>query len=51
MNHTPINLLPLDDSLLKIEFFMAIKKNHEVSPKLQNMIELFQKLDLKSEIK
>ncbi|MGN1271730.1 MAG: LysR family transcriptional regulator [Lactobacillus sp.] len=50
MRQTPINLLPIDENLIYIQFFIATQANSELSPALQNLIDDFKKLDLKANI-
>ncbi|CCI85094.1 LysR family transcriptional regulator [Lactobacillus pasteurii] len=48
---TPINLMPIDVNLLKLEFFIAVKENRPLSPKLAELIKAFESLNLESYIK
>lgn len=50
MRQTPINLLPIDENLIYIQFFIATQANNELSPALQNLIDDFKELDLKAKI-
>ena len=50
MRQTPINLLPIDENLIYIQFFIATQTNKELSPTLQRLITCFKKLNLKSSI-
>ncbi|MGN1284750.1 MAG: LysR family transcriptional regulator [Candidatus Limosilactobacillus intestinavium] len=50
MRKTPINLLPIDENLIYIQFFIATQANEELSPALQNLTDSFKKLDLKTKI-
>ena len=50
MRQTPINLLPIDENLIYIQFFIATQKNKKLSPALQNLINCFKELDLKAKI-
>ena len=50
MRQTPINLLPIDENLIYIQFFIATQTNKELSPALQRLITCFKKLNLKSSI-
>lgn len=50
MRQTPINLLPIDENLISIQFFIATQTNKELSPALQRLITCFKKLNLKSSI-
>lgn len=46
MRQTPVNLLKIDENLIYINFFIATKKDIDISPSLQKLIEGFKKLDL-----
>jgi DNA-binding transcriptional LysR family regulator len=50
MRQTPINLLPIDENLIYIQFFIATQTNKDLSPALQRLITCFKKLNLKSSI-
>ena len=43
MRQTPINLLPIDENLIYIQFFIATQTNKELSPALQRLITCFKK--------
>lgn len=46
MRQTPVNLLKIDENLIYINFFIATKKDIDISPSLQKLIEGFKKLNL-----
>lgn len=50
MKQTPINLLPINENLIYINFFIATRKNKKISPMLKELIDSFNKLNLKSSI-
>lgn len=50
MKQTPINLLPIDENLIYINFFIATRKNQKNSSALQKLINSFEKLNLKNNI-
>lgn len=45
-----LNLLPIDKSLIYIDFFIATKSKGNVSPSIIELIEEFQQIDFNSTI-
>lgn len=50
LRHQPINLLPLDRSLIMIKFFIAVKQGRKHSQALQDLIKTFQQIKLEPSI-
>lgn len=50
IKQSPINLLPIDKSLIYIDFFIATKSKGNVSPSIIELIEEFQQIDFNSTI-
>lgn len=48
MQRTPINLLKIDENLIYINFFIATKKEVELSPSLRKLIDNFNNLNLRA---
>lgn len=46
MRQVPVNLLKIDENLIYINFFIATKKENNISSSLQNLIEEFKNLEL-----
>ncbi len=51
MGPTPINLLPLSSDLMQLVFFIATKKGTKLTPGLKNLLNTFENLNLKTDIK
>lgn len=47
---TPINLLPLDDNIINLTFFLATRRQEKLSSALKNLIKIFKNKDLKPQI-
>lgn len=50
IKQSPINLLPIDKSLIYIDFFIATKSKGNVSPSIIELIKEFQQIDFNSTI-
>lgn len=46
----PINLYPLDPNLIRIKYFIGIKKGAKLSPALQDLVDTFEKVSLQENI-
>ncbi|RMC47427.1 MULTISPECIES: LysR family transcriptional regulator [unclassified Lactobacillus] len=51
MNRTPINLLPLDHTLIQIKYFIAVKHKKRLDPGLKKLITKFTQLRIQPSIK
>lgn len=50
MRQTPINLLPIDENLIYINFFIATRQKDPVSAAVQELIKSFKNLDLNTNV-
>lgn len=51
MAQTPINLLPVDQNLIQIKYFIAVKHGQALKPGLGNLIRTFMKLKINPNIR
>ena len=50
IRRAPINLYPIDPDVMRITYFIGIKKGRKISSNLRNLIDTFQRANLQAEI-